>query len=60
MRNETHQSGANPTGGLNGYVIEALWNRLGFGEILREKLRKKKRALEVRASPLGDDGESVV
>ena len=27
-------------------VIEALWNRLGIGEILREKLRKKKRPLE--------------
>jgi hypothetical protein len=27
-------------------VIEALWNRLGIGEILREKLRKRKRALE--------------
>jgi len=27
-------------------VIEALWNRLGIGEILREKLAKKKRALE--------------
>ena len=27
-------------------VIEALWNRLGIGEILREKLRQKKRALE--------------
>lgn len=27
-------------------VIEALWKRLGIGEILREKLRKKKRALE--------------
>jgi hypothetical protein len=26
-------------------VIEALWNRLGIGEILREKLRKKKCAL---------------
>ena len=27
-------------------VIEALWNRLGIGEILREKLRKKRRASE--------------
>jgi transposase len=27
-------------------VIEALWKRLGIGEILRERLRKKKRALE--------------
>ena len=27
-------------------AIEALWNRLGIGEILREKLGKKKRALE--------------
>jgi transposase len=27
-------------------VIEALWNRLGIGEILREKLRQRKRALE--------------
>jgi len=27
-------------------VIEALWKRLGIGEILREKLRKRKRALE--------------
>ena len=27
-------------------VIEALWNRLGIGEILREKLRKKRRAPE--------------
>ena len=27
-------------------IIEALWNRLGIGDILRERLRKKKRALE--------------
>jgi len=27
-------------------VIEALWKRLGIGEILREKLRQKRRALE--------------
>jgi transposase len=27
-------------------VIEALWKRLGIGEILRERLRKKKRPLE--------------
>jgi hypothetical protein len=26
-------------------VIEALWKRLGIGEILRERLRKRKRAL---------------
>jgi transposase len=27
-------------------VIEALWKRLGIGEVLREKLHKRKRALE--------------